>query len=140
LGYHAAPQWERPERWGLPADRKQVWLPAGITFPWYVGPELWRVTIRQVGEAVQAEQRYITITGSGNTLYGIDQVRPHTPAMLVEGVLDAFRVIQEADDLLDIVPGGTTGGRRERWIGRLPLASVVLVSLDADEAGETASA
>jgi hypothetical protein len=98
------------------------------------------VTIRQVGGAVPAKQRYIIVTGSGNTLYGIEQVRPDTPAMLVEGVLDALSVIQEAGDLLAIVAGGTTGGRRERWIGRLSVASTVLVSLDADEAGEAAAA
>ena len=35
--------------------------------------------------------------------------------------------------------GMATSGRREGWIGRLDLASHVLIGLDADAAGETAS-
>ncbi len=39
-----------------------------------------------------------------------------------------------------VVAAGTTGGRLERWIGRLALSSIVLLGFDADEAGDTAAA
>jgi hypothetical protein len=61
--------------------------------------------------------------------------------MMVECCLDALAIAQEAGDLLAVVAAGsTTGGRLERWIGRLTLTSLVLVSFDADEGGEQAAA
>ena len=44
-----------------------------------------------------------------------------------------------AGDLIAVVAAGTTSGRLERWIGRLDLASPVLIALDADAAGDIAS-
>jgi Toprim-like len=69
----------------------------------------------------------------------MDTLRPNAPAMIVEGVLDALAVLQEAGDLIAVVAAGTTSGRLERWIGRLDLVSAVLIALDADQAGDTAS-
>jgi hypothetical protein len=59
--------------------------------------------------------------------------------MLVEGVIDALSLAQEAGDLLAVVASGTSGGRVERCIGRLALASTILLGFDADEAGEQAA-
>jgi DNA primase len=140
LGYHATEHWESPEAWGLPDNHKKISLRRGIVFPWYVGSEVWRVLFRQEDDHVPKKNRYKPIAGGSNTLYQIDTVRPNVPAMLVEGMLDALSLQQEAGDLVAVAAGGTTGGRRERWIGRLALSSAVLVSLDADQAGEDASA
>jgi DNA primase len=109
--------------------------------PWSVGPEVWRVTIRRVGDDLPKDWRYIAVAGSGNTLYGVHTLRPTASAAIVEGVLDALSLAQEAGDLVTVVAtGSTTGGRLERWIGRLALASIVLVVFDADTAGEEAAA
>jgi len=141
LGSHGVEMWEKPQRWGLAADQRKIWLPPGIVFPWLVGSDLWRISIRRVDDTVGKAQRYVVVSGSSNTLYGLDTLKPNAPAMIVEGLLDALSVLQEAGDLLAVVAtGSTTGGRLERWIGRLSLASTVLVSLDADAAGEQASA
>jgi hypothetical protein len=122
------------------SDHKKIWLPQGIVFPWWLGDELWRVVIRRVGADVPKDQKYMTVSGSSNTLYRMDTVEPNAPAMIVEGCLDALAVAQEVGDLLAVVAAGsTTGGRLERWIGRLGLASTVLVSFDADRAGEEAA-
>jgi hypothetical protein len=60
---------------------------------------------------------------------------------MVECCLDALAVVQEAGDLVAVVAAGsTTGGRLERWIGRLSLASLVLIGFNADEGGDTAAA
>ncbi len=140
LGYHAVERWEPPEGWGLPGGHKRIHLLQGIVFPWCVGPELWRVMFRREGEDVSKDERYKAIAGGGNTLYRVDTLRPNAPAMVVEGPLDALSIAQEAGDLIAVVAGGTTGGRRDRWIGRLALSSVVLLGFDADEPGEEAAA
>jgi DNA primase len=141
LGYHVRDVWDKPDSWGLPPDQKKIWLPAGIVFPWLIGSELWRISIRRIGDTIGIEPRYVVVSGSGNTLFGVDTLKPNAPAMLVEGVLDALSVLQEAGDLLAVVAtGSTTGGRLERWIGRLGLASMILVTFDADDAGEAAAA
>jgi DNA primase len=140
IGYHLSEIWGKPEAWGMEADHKKIWLPRGIGFPWWLDQELWRVVIRQVGAEVPKDQKYITVSGSSNTLYRVDTLQPNAPAMLVEGCLDALAIVQEAGDLLAVVAAGSTrGGRLERWIGRLGLASTVLVSFDADRAGEEAA-
>jgi hypothetical protein len=86
------------------------------------------------------DRKYITVSGSSNTLYRVDTLQPNTPAMIVEGCLDALAIAQEVGDLPAVVAAGsTTGGRLERWIGRLGPASTVLVSFDADAAGEASA-
>src|SRR5262249_42450832 len=139
LGYHPTERWEHPEQWGLAPPHKKVHLLQGIVFPWFVGSELWRVVFRREGDDIPKDERYRPIAGGGNTFYQVDMLRPNAPAMLVEGVLDALAVWQEAGDLIAVVAVGTTSGRLERWIGRLDLASTVLIALDADHAGDTAS-
>jgi hypothetical protein len=142
VGYHPEPRQEPREAWDLAPDpeHQQVWLPGGIIFPWFVGVELWKVTVRREGEGLPKPKRYLSLPGGGNPLYRIDTVRPSQPVMLVEGTLDAFSIAQEAGDLIAAVAASTTWGRLERWIGRLALALVVLLSFDADEAGDTAAA
>ncbi len=141
LGYHVTEEWEVPGQWGLPADHKKIHLLQGIVFPWLVGPAVWKVTFRRDDNGIPKDERYRPIAGGGKPLYQINTLRPNVPAMLVEGELDALSVTQEAGDLLAMVAtGSTAGGRLERWIGRLALCSMVLVSFDADEAGDEASA
>jgi Toprim-like len=112
-------------------------LPHGVTFPWFQAGELWRLLIRPVGPAVPQGKKYIAVSGGSNTLYRLDTLQSNRPAMIVEGVLDALAVAQEAGDLIAVVAAGsTTGGRLEHCIGRLGLASVALVAFDADAAGK----
>jgi hypothetical protein len=125
----------------LPAHHKKIHLLQGIVFPWRVGSEVWRVTFRRDGHDIPKEERYRPIAGGGKPLYESNALRPKAHTMLVEGELDALSVMQEAGDLLAVVAtGSTAGGRLERWIGRLALCSSVLVSFDADAAGDEAAA
>jgi DNA primase len=141
LGYHSVETWEKPQRWGLAADQRKIWLPPGIVFPWLVGSELWRISIRRVGDTIGKAQRYVVVSGSSNTLYGLDTLKPNAPAVITEGAFNGLTVLQEAGDLLGVVAtGSTTGGRLLRWIGRLSLASTVLVAFGADDAGDAAAA
>jgi hypothetical protein len=129
-------------------ERKDVWLPRGIVFPWWSGGTLWKVTFRRLAAVgtptarlgqVEGDSHFM-VKGSANLLYRIDTVQANRPAMLVEAPLDALSIAQEAGDLLAVVAAGTSWGRLERWIGRLSLASIVLLGFDADDAGETAAA
>jgi DNA primase len=89
VGYHPEVRKEPREAWGLApnAQHAEIWLPCGIIFPWFVDPEVWKVTVRRDGESIPKHTRYTSLPG-GNPLYRIDMVRPNQPAMLVEGTLD----------------------------------------------------
>ena len=71
-GYHAGDVWDKPDIWGLPPKQKKIWLPAGIVVPWLIGSDLWRISIRRIGDTIGTEQRYVVVSGSGNTLFGVD--------------------------------------------------------------------
>lgn len=146
LGYIPSGRWSERRKWGLPVeidpDTKQpierVWIPQGIVIPWYADQALWKITIRR--DVVKHDQdRYKTLPGSSNALYGADSLQPNRPAVLTEGPFDALAVQQEAGDTLSAVASGTSGARRIRWITQLALASQVLIALDADDAGDHAS-
>jgi hypothetical protein len=116
-------------------------LPRGIVIPWFIGADLWRVnTRRPIGGAITGP-KYIGPAGFGNGLYQADQIRTDRAAIIVEGELDTLALTQEAGDIIAAVAtGGTTQSRRARWVARLALAPVVLVTFDADEAGAGARA
>lgn len=140
LGYVPVGRWSERSKWGLGPDGQntRIWIPAGIVIPWYVGGELWKIQIRR--DVVKPDQeRYKTIPGSANALYGVDSLRDGEPAMLVEGPFDALAVSQVASDLVGVAACGTSGARRARWYSALALCSPVLVALDADPAGDSAS-
>ena len=105
-----------------------MWLPRGVVIPWLIDGSLWRVNIRRPA----GEPKYIGPVGSANGLYHADGLVAGTPAMLLEGELDALTIKQHAGDLVVPVATGSTGGaRRTRWIARLALCSLVLVAFDA---------
>lgn len=140
LGYNRAGVWSERAAWGLENEdgNTRIWIPQGIVIPWYVGGELWKLQIRREG-ACEPEKRYKTIPGSSNALYGVDSLRDNEPAMLVEGPFDALAVQQVAGDVLGVAACGTSGARRAKWYSLLALCSPVLVALDADTAGDSAS-
>lgn len=140
LGYNPAGVWSERAKWGMEndGDNTRIWIPAGIVIPWCVGGELWKLQIRR--DVVKPDQeRYKTIPGSANALYGVDSLRDGEPAVLVEGPFDALAVSQVASDLVGVAACGTSGARRVRWYSALALCSPVLVALDADAAGDSAS-
>lgn len=140
LGYNPSGVWMDRSDWGLEDEdgNTRIWIPQGIVIPWYVGGAIWKVQIRR--DAAKPDQdRYKTLPGSTNALYNVDSLRDNQPSMLVEGPFDALAVQQVAGDLVGVAACGTSGARRARWYSMLALCSPVLVSLDADPAGDTAS-
>lgn len=147
VGYNPQERYEEHEEWGLdrPDDpRRRVWVPRGITFPWFADGELWRLNVRRPLSRAQiagGEAKYIGPAGFGNALYnadalshadGLDDARP---AVLVEGEIDALTIVQAcAGTAAAVATGSTAGSRREPWIGRLAAAPLVLVAFDHDAA------
>ena len=140
LGYNPAGRTSERAKWGIAndGDKHEIWLPQGIVIPCYAAGTLWKIQIRR-DEAAPGHDRYMTVNASGNALYGADSVQPNRPAMLVEGPFDALAASQAAGDLCGVAACGTSGARRARWQVALGLASEVLISLDADDAGDAAA-
>lgn len=145
LGYNPADVYEPPEAWGMEREN-QVWIPRGITIPWVLregnAHAVWRLNVRRSSADLGPDDaKYIGPAGCSNGLYMADRITYGLPCVLVEGEIDALSILQSAHDVVTAAATGSTSwSRRERWITRLSLASVVLVAFDAEEAGEDAAA
>lgn len=145
LGYNPGERRVPRTSWGLPPDPEHpnLWLPRGVVIPWWIQGELWRVNIRRPltrKQSADGQQKYIQAPGGSVGLYGADRLSSDRAAVLVEGEFDALLIGQEAGDLVTAVAtGSTTGGHRMRWILALARVPLVLVSFDADDAGEGAA-
>jgi len=141
LGYNPSGRWSERAKWRLEPDgdgNTRLWLPAGVVIPEYYAGALWRIEIRQ-DKASDPGRRYKTVTGSSNVLAGADSIQAGKPAMLVEGPMDWLTIAQCAGDLVGVARVGTSFARRVRWLTLLALCSEVLISLDADAAGDEGS-
>jgi hypothetical protein len=134
LGYHPCEVRDAPERWAFPPDRKSVWMPRGIVIPVLQGETVWMLWIRRL----VGEPKYLAVAGSKHHDVGMEAVRFGHPAMLAEGIFDRLAVHQEAGDLVTSIAVGTRHGTL-CTIARLALATPVLLSLDADDAGAAAA-
>jgi hypothetical protein len=148
--------WEEHALWGLPPPgsghgdqgRKRIWLPRGITLPWYVDGGLWRLNVRRPltpAQIASGQAKYMGPAGFANALYNADALRsgrgPCPAAVLVEGEIDALTIAQACgNEIAAVATGSTAGARRIRWVARLALAPAVLVAFDWDETQEGANA
>lgn len=137
LGYNAADRYDDPAVWGIEREQR-VWTPRGVTIPWTIGAEVWRLNVRRpltAAQIAEGEEKYRGPAGSSNGLYNAHNLRADRPAIIVEGELDALAVWQTARDLVTPVAlGSTSGARRIRWLSRLALCPLVLVATDNDGA------
>jgi hypothetical protein len=132
FGYNPVDKYEESFMWGLD---KKVWLPRGITIPWLIGGEVWRVNIRRPVKSGDSN-KYIGPAGFTNGLFNADCIQANLPIVLLEGEIDALTIQQAAGDLVcAVATGSTSGSRRAKWIARLAMAPQVLVAYDADENG-----
>jgi hypothetical protein len=154
VGYNPHDAWEEHAAWGLTPRApgaggrgRHIWLPRGITFPWYVDGGLWRLNIRRPltrAEIAGGETKYIGPAGFANALYNGSALAARLgavrPVVLVEGEIDALTIVQACgEDVAAVATGSTGGGRRGPWVARLALAPLVLVAFDADRAGDGAA-
>ena len=142
LGYNPADMYEPRIAWGLASSHKddnterRQWLPSGLVIPLVRGGEIHRLRIRR--EAPGDGARYVVISGSSSapmTMH-LDQAA----MIIVESELDELLLNQEAGDLAGIVALGSAQAKPDRFTHEvLKDASLVLVSLDTDDAGAKAS-
>lgn len=125
------------QAWGQ-ATASGVWLPQGITFPYFVDGAVWRLNIRRLltpAQVADKQPKYLGPAGWGDAspLYNQHRLRPGCIAVLCEGELDALSVQQAVGDaVVAVATGATSGARRLRWIDQLMACSLVLVAFDGD--------
>lgn len=145
LGYNPSDVYEDPKDWDLEREAR-IWIPRGITIPWVIGADIWRLNVRRSLPQGSDENKYIGPAGYKQGLYGASGIKPGHPAIIVEGEFDMWAVaqaVQRPDEKLALVApvatGSTGGSRRRDWLDLLSSCSCLLVAFDADEAGDKAS-
>lgn len=137
LGWNPWTKWEDRETWALPralrndGKEKKLWLPTGLVIPLYAEEKILRIRIRrsEPGDG----PRYVVIPGSDlrPMILGTGPVW-----VIVESELDALLIKQEAGDLAGVIALGAAQVRPDVDTDRaLRAAGLILVALDADEAG-----
>lgn len=142
LGYSAADMFESRQSWGLvralkeDGQERRQWLPGGLVIPHIVNGAVHRLRVRR--EAPGDGARYVVVSGSSPAPMAMHVDRAAT--IIVESELDALLLSQEAGDLAGVVALGSAQAKPDtRTHGVLSNSSVILVSLDTDEAGAKAS-
>lgn len=140
VGYNPVTRYSDPAKWGVErtfeTPHKEVWLPAGLVFPWLIDGVIWKLVVRP-DEGAQAG-KYIVIEGSSNPPYGLHTIEPGRPLVLVEGVFDYLAVCQatnahefsSANHAIGCCATGTTWARHMAWALRFTRASQVLTAHD----------
>lgn len=89
----------------------------------------------------QGDPKYLAIRGSRLTLYGLDDLRGRTDAVLVEGEYDALLLRQHVGDLCGVgATGSASKGLDADAIAVLCGVRRVFVAYDTDEAGQDGAA
>lgn len=143
IGYIPEPLVRSRQRWGLPPNdhgRDDLAIPAGIVIPYEdAHRRIIKLEVRAIRPSTRGRSKY-TVPGSANALWNARRVTPYRPVVLVEGVINALTVLQEAGDLVvPVALGAATHARQIRWIARLSFAPGILIATDAGAAGEQAA-
>ena len=146
LGILPADNYRDRASWGLSVELKEngkpkkLWLPKGIVIPFrqpgVPGQQcqaLHRLRIRR-DEVTGDSPRYYWVPGSGNDVVVLSP--GCSAAVIVESDLDGLLVDYLAGDIVSTIPLGTCSAKPKEAAARsLDEAAVILVALDADEAG-----
>jgi hypothetical protein len=151
LGLNTDDAWRDRAAWGLPPETsdktgkpKRLWLPRGLVIPTTATGTLARLKIRRPAAEADPERggfgpRYYFVPGSSRAVMRIgENCRAY---VVVESELDALLIAQEAGELAGVIALGTAGAKPDaETAAQLAAADTILVALDADLAGEQASA
>ena len=123
---------------------EKIKLYRGIVIPYLGEDQLWKLETRRATNI--KDQRYRTIAGSANALYGYGNLEFKGKSVMVEGVFDALcmeQALKEADidGVAVVATGSTDGSKVSRWKMKLALCDLVVVAFDndADGAGSNAA-
>jgi len=141
LGLIPSQKWEKRELWGFPKEyrdngkEKDLWIPAGIVIPYFVNGQVARLRVRRHDVT---ENRYIVVSGSymGPMVFGPER----DVFIIVESELDGFLLWQDCGDLAGVVALGNAQSKPDTGAAAiLAKSKLILVALDADQAGAVAS-
>jgi DNA primase len=141
LGYNPVYIYEPRATWGLElslnddgTERRQ-WIPAGLVIPLILGGAVHRLRIRRdPGEGA----RYVIVSGSSSAPMAWNFER--AVVVIVESELDGLLLNQEVEDLAGVVSMGSAQAKPDRITHEaLTATTVILTSLDRDEAGARAA-
>ncbi len=140
LGY--CPVWYKDElsAWGLTSEdttKDMLRIPDGIIIPWVAGENIWKLAVKRPF-AKPGELNYGQVVGSREGLYNADSLLARKPVVMVEGEFDALSIMQSVDIPI-VATGSVSRARTPGWLSHLSKAGQVLVSFDADEAGDEGS-
>ncbi len=136
IGYNPAEMVRQGAKWGRTG---KVILKQGIVIPWFLGEDIWRITVRDE-KAIDPKDRYKQVAGGSNGLYLGFLLGYDRPVIVVEGEFDALSIAQEAGhDVSVVATGSTEGSRITKWLAALATKDLVLVAFDAEESGDRAS-
>jgi hypothetical protein len=142
LGWNPKNLFDQRERWGLEPEIKEnglpkrQWLPKGIVIPFFESSNPAKIKIRR-SDWISGDSlpKYVEVAGSTQSpsVYG----DVSKPVIIVESELDAILIQQEASDLVcSIALGGVSKKPDAKTHNYLKRASLILLSLDFDDAGK----
>ena len=136
-----APETIRSARLGLTPPLDLPGRPRGVVIPWFRGPALTLVKIRQprprqpkYHEAFRDRERLVGLYP------GPEAIRPGRPLVVTEGEFDALLLGQELGELAGVVTLGSASARPgPELLGPMLAAAPWYIATDADEAGDKAA-
>lgn len=136
IGFNPINSFEPLEKWGLiPAtpEESKVFMPAGICIPWIVEGQAWKINFRRFGST----PKYLQIKGSQSSVFGLENLREHTTAFIVEGEFDAMLLEQEVGDLVGVCTLGSASSRHlsSDWLSYFLGYQRIYLMGDNDKAG-----
>ena len=140
--YRPRAAWALPESLRDDGKPKKLWLPVGITIPWYTDAAPARIRIRRP----DGEPRYYVVPGSSGTPMSLDAT-PHRAwktIIVVESELDGIMLHSQAGHLAAYLPMGSSHTKPDAAvIGKLlelqrgkGQAVQIKIALDNDEPGQ----
>jgi hypothetical protein len=142
LGLVPLNRWADAKTWGVDeilkdnGKPKKYWIPRGLTIPLCQDDQVLRVRVRRPKS--DGDPRYYLLRGSDTRamVLGINK----SVSVLVESELDGLLLHQEAGDLVNVLSLGNAQTRPDQGAAEtLNQSQLILVSLDADQAGATES-
>jgi hypothetical protein len=142
LGLVPLNRWEGVQTWGVDeilkdnGKPKKYWIPRGLTIPLCLEDQVLRVRVRRPKS--DGAPRYYLLRGSDTRAMVLGTVR--SVSIVVESELDALLLHQESGDLVNVISLGNAQTRPDQGAAEiLNQSQLILVALDADQAGATES-
>lgn len=135
--FRPRPAFGLPEEFKENGQARRVWIPQGLCIPvFHEDGRIHRVKFRLANPGPR-QPKYIGLPQIEKSVAPLALEKPETrPWVILESELDAILLFQEAGQRVNVLAMGSASNRpdADTW-AKLKAAPLVLVSLDADEAG-----